>query len=377
MSEQRSFKAKPVAPPPYDPAAVVYTPAQVSTYGVQAIQKARANQAYGIPLPIPGIREYFAPVTAGQLTVILAQTHHYKSGFLHFWEHETARWLTSLNRHDEAIIHVSVEECVEEQAFLEFARFSGEDPGRMARGDVQDWEMLLASSVQVGAIPIYRIGDSLAKADMLSNLYLSNIIRSLRALVEGKITGKPVKPAMICFDYLQAFPIDPEVSGERITEQRRLQVRQDTYRLRQAAVFFNCPVTVAVQAKQNLSCGPTSPIQMPGMYDGEESSSIAQRADRQIGLWMPKNNHPVGSKVDAKGYSFYVKENQLWVKILKQRGGLPSGKAWPCLVDFKQNMITPELLQAMPPKSSVRPSPPVLVSAPGDDDEGDIPWTQR
>lgn len=327
----------------FDPTTAVYTPPEVATYGVQAIEGIRKSAAYAIPLPIAEVRDYFSPMLPGQLCTIIAQTHNYKSGFLHFWEHEIARYLAE--RDDtRAVIHVSVEECVEEQAFLEFARTSGEDPGKMARGEVQDWDMLLASSLQVGTIPIYRIGDSLARADDLPNLYMTNMIRALKALTEGKVTGEVVTPAMICFDYLQAFPIDPEVKGERMKDQRRLQVRQDIYRLRQAAAYFRCPVVVAVQAKQNLSKEQSSPIHLPGIYDGEESSSIAQRSDRIISLWMPKNNHVPGTRVDHKSFSFRVAENQLWIKIAKQRGGLPSGKAWPCLIDFQANMIAPEFV---------------------------------
>lgn len=327
----------------FDPSTAVYTPPQVATYGVQAIEAVRKSAAYAIPLPIAEIRDYFAPMLPGQLCAVIAQTHHYKSGFLHFWEHEIAR-LLSQNGDTRAVIHVSVEECVEEQAFMEFARVSGEDPGRMARGDVQDWDMLLSSSLQVGTIPIYRIGDSLARADDLPNLHMTNMIRALKTLTEGHVTGEKITPAMICFDYLQAFPIDPEVKGARIKEQRRLQVRQDIYRLRQAAAYFRCPVIVAVQAKQNLSKEQSSPIFLPGIYDGEESSSIAQRSDRIITLWMPKNNHTPGTRVEHKNFSFRVAENQLWLKVAKQRGGLPSGKAWPCLIDYQTNMIAPEFI---------------------------------
>lgn len=328
----------------FDPARAVYTPPQVAAYGVQAIEQIRANADYAIPLPIAEIKDYFSPLLPGQMCTILAQTHNYKSGFLHFWEHETARMLTE-KKDPRAIIHVSVEEGIEEQAFLEFSRASQESPGRLARGEVQDWDLLLSQSLQVGTVPIYRIGDSLARAEDAPNLYMSNMIRAIRTLTEGRVTGTPVVPALLCFDYLQAFPIDPEVKGERVAEQRRLQVRQDVYRLRQAANFFRCPVVVAVQAKQNLSKEQNSPIFLPGMYDGEESSSIAQRTDRMLSLWMPKNNHAPGTLVEHKNFSFRVTEKQLWIKVVKQRGNLPSGRAWPCVIDFKTNFIAPEFVQ--------------------------------
>ena len=322
----------------FDPQTAVYTPQQVATYGVQAVQAARDNAARGLGINIAEIRNYFAPVMPGQLCAIIAQTSHYKSGFLHFIEHEAAKQLTAEGRDDEIIVHVSVEECVEEQAFLEFARQSGEDAGDLARGQVQDWDKLMGAAVVVGNIPIYRIGDSLARAEDMPNLYMTNMIRSIKTLAEEILDWQP-KVAALFFDYLQAFPIDPEIRSASKDQRRRLQVRQDIYRLRQAAAYFKCPVYVAVQAKQHLD-GAKPPIMMPGIYDGEESSSIAQRCDRIVGLWMPKMTYTVGERIE-KG-SFTVAENQIWIKILKQRGGLPSGKTWQCIVDFRTNTIAPE-----------------------------------
>src|SRR3990172_2302508 len=112
--------------------------------------------------------------------------------------------------------------------------------------------------------------------------------------------------------------------------QRRLQVRSDIYRLRQAAAYFNAPVIVAVQAKQHLEGAPSKKFYLPGVFDGEESSSIAQRCDRVISMWMPKMTHSLGEVIDYKNTEFTVRENLLWVKICKQRGRLPAGRSWAC-----------------------------------------------
>ena len=324
----------------FDPRTAIYTPQQVATYGIQAVQAARDNATRGLGINIAEIRDYFAPVMPGQLCAIIAQTSHYKSGFLHFLEHQAAKQLVAEGREDEILIHVSVEESVEEQAFLEFARQSREDAGKLARGEVQDWDRLMEAAIVVGNIPIYRIGDSLARAEDMPNLYMSNMIRSIKTLVEDIFDWQP-QVAGLFFDYLQAFPIDPEIKQANSDQRRRLQVRQDIYRLRQAAAYFKCPVYVAVQAKQHLD-GAKPPIMLPGIYDGEESSSIAQRCDRIIGLWMPKMTHPIGERIEKGSFNFTVEENQLWVKVLKQRGGLPSGKSWACIVDFRTNEIAPE-----------------------------------
>ena len=167
------------------------------------------------------------------------------------------------------------------------------------------------------------------------------MIRSIKFLSE-KLLGHRVQTAGLFFDYLQAFPIDPEVRAAVHDQQRRLQVRSDMYRLRQAAAYFKCPVFVAVQAKQKLDGAPGPNMLLPGIYDGEESSSIAQRCDRIIQLWMPKQTHVIGTEIEHKGLKFMVAENLLWVRVGKQRGGLPSGRTWKCRIDFKKNSIAAE-----------------------------------
>jgi replicative DNA helicase len=326
--------------PEFDPKTAIYSPSEFATYGLEAIKNKENTAFKAIPLGIPMIEDYFAPVHPGQTVGIVGQTSHYKSGFLHYVEHQAAMELNKMGRTEECIVHISVEECVEEQAFLELSRYSGESMGGLARGDVQDWNKLEAASYKVSNIPIYRIGDSLARSEDIPNLYLTNIIKSLRHVVKEM----NLKIAMIALDYLQALPIDPEMKGFDVEAQRRLQVRSDAYRLRSIASQFHCPVWVAVQAKQKLNMvndRGVSPL-IPSMYDAEESSSIAQRFDRLIGLWFPARSYPIGTKVRMGSWEYIVDEDTLMVKINKQRGGLPAGRTYECKIDFSNNMIVPK-----------------------------------
>lgn len=323
----------------FDPTKSVYAPPEVSKLGLEQIKKMREYKSRGAKFAVNGMQQYFAPVLPGQLVGIIAQTSNYKSGFMHFWERQLANQLVEEQRFDEAIIHVSVEEVIEEQSYLYLARESGEEAGSLARGDVQDWSRLEAAALRVAGIPIYRVGDSLARADEMPELYLSNMTRAIEKLVDGEVTGSKIRPAALFFDYLQAFPYDPEVRRAEKKDQRRLQVREDIYRLRMAASYFNCPVIVGVQAKQELDGAPSADFQMPGIYDGEESSSIAQRCDRVITLWMPKQTHAVGTLISHKGIEFVVSENLLWVKVAKQRGGLPAGQSFKCEINYRKNEV--------------------------------------
>ena len=106
----------------FKPPSAVYTPAQVSTYGVEAIEAMRKAKTRLLGLGIAGVNDYFAPMMPGQVCAVIAQTSQYKSGFMHCVEHNAARQLQVDGRTAEILVHVSVEECIEEQAYLEFAR---------------------------------------------------------------------------------------------------------------------------------------------------------------------------------------------------------------------------------------------------------------
>jgi len=249
----------------FDPSTAMYTPAQSTTYALSAIKQAKENAQLGggITIPIDEIRDYVPPVMPGQVMAIIAQTSNYKSGMMHFIEHDAARQIGYRDDKSTIIIHVSVEECVEEQIYLALGRECGDDAGELARGNVQDWNLLEHAAYRIGQVPIYRIGDSLARAEDMPHLYISNMILAIKALVGGDILDFKPKVAGIFFDYLQAFPIDPEWRAAGGDQQRRLQVRSDMYRLRQCAAMFACPVFVAVQAKQHLD-GTRGEMMLPG-----------------------------------------------------------------------------------------------------------------
>jgi len=146
-----------------------------------------------------------------------------------------------------------------------------------------------------------------------------------------------MKPACIVIDYLQVLPIDPEIKTAARQDQRRLQVALDVERLRQMTTHLECPIIVPLQAKQELS-GNNPPYMIPGTYDGMETSAIATRFDRIISLWMPKTTYLVGQTVSDrdKTRSLTIGENQAFIKVNKQRGGLPAGKTWELRIDYQE-----------------------------------------
>lgn len=326
---------------PFNERDAVFTPPEASTLGVERIRQMEQQRHRAMPLDIPDIGAYLAYLMPGEICAVQAQSHNYKSGFMNMWEHSLAWYLRENGREDEVIIHIDTETVIESLVIQEIARGSGHTVADLSRGNVHDWKKVIQSAGRIAGVNIYRVGNALGRDDM-PELYLSNIYRAVRYMKSGDLTGKQLQPACIFVDYLQALPIDPEVKGDvDIKNQRRLQVRQDVYRLRQMAAFFECPIVVGIQAKQILTGHGGQNMMIPGMYDGEETSSIAQRFDRIISLWMPKTTHTVGDMLTHRNISFEVEENMIWIKVNKQRGGLPSGKAWKCYIDFNTNRIKP------------------------------------
>ena len=322
----------------------IYSPHEVGMLGYKQAKNAAEHSQFGIALDIkgtlPAIKDYFAPLLPWEICAVQAQTSNGKTLFTNFWERQIVKQLEEQKR-DEIIIHVSLEESIEAMAFQEYGRILEQQPANFARGNFTDWAKMQWAMGKIDQTPIWRIGDSSESKSDSPELYLSNIYRAIRELVEGRITGSPWKPAVVILDYLQALPIDPEVKSASRENQRRLQVAQDVFRLRAMTTHLKCPIIVNVQAKQTLD-GNNPPFMIPGVYDGLETSTIATRFDRVISMWLPKTTNLIDGTISNKDGSvnFVVKENQCFLKVNKQRGGLPAGRVWELKIDYEHQNYT-------------------------------------
>lgn len=321
----------------WNPASAVYTPSEAITYGIQHVERQRDGKQRAVKFPIPVVDNYFAPLLGGQIMAIIAQSSNMKSGFMHFWERELAKQLLAEGR-DEVVVHISVEETVEEQALLAIQQESGLDAGELAQGNFESYDKLIDAATTLMGVPIWRVGDSIARAEDMPQLHLSNIMLSLDAM--KREFDKPITFAAIFLDYLQALPFDPDIAKMHGESQRRLQVRNDVYRCRQLAAVHNCPVIMGVQAKQNLSGRPYDGFDLPGMYDGEETASIAQRCDRIWSQWLVKTTKAPGDVVEFNNVDMPVDENLMFGRVCKQRGRLPAGRIYPLYVNYDTNTVS-------------------------------------
>lgn len=313
---------------------IIYTPHEKAMAGYNAAKRAMEFKDVGIPLRVKGseISDYIAPLLPWEICALQGQPSNGKTMFTDFWERDAAAYLSEVGQEGD-IVHVSLEESIEALAFTEYGRLLDVLPARLARGEFSDLAKLEIAMKTIDGSRMWAIGESAERAEDDTLLTVSNIGRALVAMQEGKIASA-TKIRLVTFDYLQAFPLDTEVKKNAPEAARRLQVRDDVYRLRKATIHLKAPFLVGVQAKQELK-GANPPYEIPGLFDGEETSSIAQRFDRMISLWMPKMSKPVGTPVyrgDEK--LFTVEEDMVFAKVNKQRGGLPAGKVFQLRVDY-------------------------------------------
>lgn len=318
----------------------IYSPHEGAMVGFKQSKRAAEHAQFGIELDIPGtmpvMKDYFSPLLPWEICAVQAQTSNGKTMFTNWWKRKIADQLKRQKR-DEVIIHVSLEETVEAIAFQEYGRILSQKPADFARGVFTDWSKMQWAMGKIDQTPVWTIGDSADRPEDAPELYLTNIYRAIKALVDGEITGSKMKPAVVIVDYLQALPIDPEVKQASREQQRRLQVAQDVFRLREMTTHLGCPFIVPLQAKQELQ-GNNDPYMIPGTYDGMETSAIATRFDRILSLWMPKTSYLIGQTVFNKEKTplFTVKEDQVFFKVNKQRGGMPAGMVWELKVDYEK-----------------------------------------
>lgn len=313
---------------------IIFTPHEVGMAGYNAAKRAIDFGDVGIPFHISGsdVSDYVAPFLPWELIGWQGQTHNGKTFGLDWFERETAKFLATKGQEGD-IVHISHEESIEAMAFTEYGRLLDVLPAKLARGEYKDLGKLEIAMQQIDGSRIFRIADSAGNEEDDNALTLTNVDRALTALQEGEITDKR-KLRLVVDDYLQAHPADG--SSE---EQERLQIRNDVYKLRKMAKRLIVPIIISIQAKQTLT-GARPPYLIPGMYDGQGSSTIGQRCDRLLSWWMPKNDYPVGQPVYSGGQGnqikeFDVTEDLCFLKVNKQRGGLPASKVFELRMDFQ------------------------------------------
>ena len=323
----------------------IFSPTRFTTVATQQLKQHEEEMTRAMPLPIPKMADYVAPISPGQTCSVVAQTSNFKTGFMRYWIKQYAKQLQTTGRQDEYIVVIDMETPIEDLAVMEIAEASGADRRTLDTEGVKDWSPVYDAIRKLNQTPVIRIGTTIGRDPETTvrweNLYIGNILEAIEDLVDGKVFEFKVKIAAIFVDYLQAFPLDPSnrrMSGSRDT--RRIQVRNDFYNLREAASRLRAPMVIGCQAKQDLSNYWDSTLKIPGKYDVKETSDVAERTDRSISLLMCKEQYDAGTKVETPRFNFTARDNLLFTRVTKQRNGYPAGAIFPLEINYDTGALT-------------------------------------
>lgn len=310
-----------------DNSRLIVTPAESGTMGVNAVKRLHENRDRLMPVLLPGLDGYFVPPEPGSITMIQAQTHNAKSLFMDLWAQRMVANLRSRGR-DDVIVWVDTETSADYLAMNQVSSLAGMSYLDIIESPGLNMKALMQAAFSVADVPIYTIATRLGRDG--SEVHLSNINHGLEMLRSGQVDGTSRSIAAIFVDYLQALPLDPVVRKQRdVDSQRRLQVSRDVDTCRVMASRFDCPVVIGVQAKQSPdNTEMYKALRVPGgLYDGQETANIGQRADRILALSVPARSFADGQVIEYRNTSFTVRDNLLFVYVAKQRGrGFRAGR---------------------------------------------------
>src|SRR5512139_1862188 len=136
-----------------------------------SIERSRINREYmsqnqhlALQFPIPELRNYFHPTYPGRTTMIIAQSHNFKTEWMNFWAKvaavELAEQMKSSKRRG-VIIKISTEDVIEGLVESEIASFDGGSMDDITIGNIKDPEAFIRAETIVGGLPIIHIGESL------------------------------------------------------------------------------------------------------------------------------------------------------------------------------------------------------------------------
>tara|TARA_B100001964_G_C14246566_1_gene607731 strand:- start:941 stop:1966 length:1026 start_codon:yes stop_codon:yes gene_type:complete len=326
----------------FNPRKAFYWPDEASSLTVQHIKKTAEDDdaRKGISLGIEGVDEYVTPLMPGQVMSIVARPQNYKSGLLEWVAMQAGRRVGAQSAgkekkgFTEAIMFVSTENLLEDIVVGDIARITSQDPAKLANGEVANMGAVVEAAMQLATIPIFRVCNAIRAVDRYQPLHLTNIHHVMQYMVKQGIDIRG-----IVLDYLQALPLDTAHRSTGAMHQRRLQVRDDIYRLRDMASEFTCPIWVGVQAKRDLNF--VKDWYVADMRDAEETSAIEQRSNRMINLWLPKTRVPPGTQIEPPHgrVAINVAENTIVLKVTKQQGRLPSGKTFVGEIEYTTGEI--------------------------------------
>ena len=315
------------------PRDIVYTPPEVSTLVVSAIDERRKNPGAGVRFGLAQLDAHLLPLRPGELVTVLGRPSNYKSGLMQFWARKIARDILEDEAEKEMVVYATWEMAIEELGLYDLAAATSLSASDISQGHVNEaaWEALLAAAMRRAGMPIWIIGHSIERRKKRPRLTLSNIGQAL-LWVEREMG---YHPRAVFLDYLQQMEPEERPNTRNREGTRRMDIFENVYRCKDMALALGCPVILGVQARREVD---DRPWKLPQLGDGMESSNIEHTSDKMLSVWMPKTSETAGEPLRG-ARELTVNDNLLLVRICKQKMG-PAGQWMALHVDPGRNEIS-------------------------------------
>lgn len=297
------------------PEDLLFSPSDAARAGLKNLKQRIDHKDYAVPFGIDLVDKEYLPLLPGELEVIIARPGNGKTGVMINRARNRANYLAK-HHPNRAVVYVTCEQTVEELWAFGVAAESRINISDMARGNIDStqWLTIEKTAVTGGSLPLWIVGPSNERRRSRPRVTVEAIKETLDYL--ETTTGNKVD---ICFvDYLQLIkPFDKEAN-----DNKAIQLGNVMEGLKDGAMHTGCGWCVGVQARREVD---SREIQIPGLDDGQWTSTVEQYSDKVWSLVRP-------SKYRKQGESFgsqVVQGNcQMLASLLKQKLGKDNTSYW-------------------------------------------------
>lgn len=314
---------------------ILFTPQEAAQLGLMEVQRCMTDKGW-LTMGFKEIDDWLIPGRPGDLWVVIGRPANGKSMFMEWLAQQVAWRIVNDGYEDSAcVIYASWEQSVEDMAMGELAREANMSVGSIARGDVNEAQfmMLQALAAKRSAMPLYRIGHSVAKRGKRPGLSLDDIEVAMYGLESGQVVDRPIKPVLIVMDYLQLIRASDSEQG--LTD--RMRFVNYVYRCKDLALGTGSVVLLGCQARREVD---DRAVPIPNMRDGAETAAIEHAGDAIFTVHMPKTTFVEGTELSQypDTVSHMVSDEMMILSLAKRKKGA-AGKLWLIETDPGQNRL--------------------------------------
>jgi replicative DNA helicase len=297
-----------MAKAPFDPAIYVHSPADMGVMYVEHYQFLLDNP--GIQWGVECLDKIILPARPGDLIIICGRPGSGKTSLLARQAKRAAHMIAEREKQlEECVMYVSWEEHAEqlEVYFAADETYTTSDY-HWCRVPIEE---VKRKAYKRARFPLWMIGYSRRHILKQSQTLTLNLVMEALESMVYTFRDAP-RPILLCFDYAQLIP------PERKRQSYRLELKDVVQAVKHLGLRIGCPVILAAQAGRQVD--GYRPLQVPGMADAQEGSSLEQHCNLFLGVSRPWKWAEHYKPIRVGNHMINVTPDLFLLKMNKQRG---------------------------------------------------------